>query len=146
MRPCVLKYMVAHALAALLFFGVIDAELAHDPLVRSEWWKLLKDAHYGHVQTEEAMFVVRAPDGQLSFVRWTSSHLPRHAHWNAPLPWGVIAIVHTHPNWMPRPSLNDIRTAVRSNLPVYVVTRTRITKTAHGETNLMWKGEWGMEE
>jgi proteasome lid subunit RPN8/RPN11 len=134
--------MVAQVLAALMYFGVMQGELAHDPFVRSEWWKLLKEAHYGHAQTEEAMFVVRAADGHLVFLRWASSHVPLHAHWSEPLPFGAIAIVHTHPNGMPRPSLNDIRTALRCNLPVYVLTRTRIMKTARGITSLVWNGAW----
>jgi hypothetical protein len=141
-----LRFMVAQCLAALLFLGVIHEEVAHDPLVRDELWKLLKDAHYGHADMEEAMFIVRGANGVLSFVRWKPAHVARQAKWNAPMPHGAIAIAHTHPNSMPRPSLNDIRTALRSNLPVYVVTRTRITKTAHGETSLVWKGEWRLGE
>ena len=142
MHFCVITYMVAHGLFALLYLGMIHGELAHDPLVRDALWQLLEDAHYGYVKTEEAMFIIRGADGRLSFVRWASTHIPQHAEWNAPLPAGVVAIAHTHPNSMPRPSLNDIRTAMRSNLPVYVVTRTRITKTAGGEIEVVSKGDW----
>jgi hypothetical protein len=138
--------MLAHCVAALLYLGLIHSpiqgELAHDPLVRDELWKLLEDAHYGFAETEQAMFIIRGSDGRFSFVRWTSTGIPHHAQWTAPIPLGVVAIVHTHPNWMPRPSLTDIRTALRSNLPVYVVTRTRITKTIGGETSLVLKGDW----
>lgn len=134
--------MVAHCLAALLYLGVMQGELAHHPQVRDALWKLLQDAHYGYAQTEEAMFIIQDLNGGLTFVRWASMGIPRHAQWNAPLPFGVIAIVHTHPNDLPRPSLNDIQTAQRNNLPVYVVTRTKITKTAGGDTNVVLRGDW----
>ncbi|HEX6097842.1 MAG TPA: Mov34/MPN/PAD-1 family protein [Thermoanaerobaculia bacterium] len=134
--------MVAHCVAALLYLGVIHGELAHDPMVRDALWKLLADAHYGYSAREEAMFIIRGADGQLSFLRWERTGIPHHAHWNAPLPAGTVAIVHTHPNTMPRPSRMDEQTAVRNNLPVYVVTRTKIMKTSHGQTDVVLKGEW----
>ena len=144
-QPSVVTYMVAHSVAALLYLSivtVVHAELAHDPTVRHALWKLLQDAHYGFAQTEEAMFIVRGADGTISFVRWDPMGVPRHAQWNAPLPLGVVAIVHTHPNSMPRPSTTDILTAQRSELPVYVVTRTKIMNTSGGETNVVLRGDW----
>ena len=142
-RLSVVTYMVAHCVAALLYLSVIHSELAHDPTVRGALWKLLEDAHYGHAEMEQAMFIVRGADGVLSFVRWHPTGASHLAQWNAPVPPGTIAIAHTHPNSLPRPSTNDIRTAVASKLPIYVVTRTRITKTSDGETNVIVKGEWG---
>ncbi len=44
------------------------------------------------------------------------------SRWAEPLPNGVVAIVHTHPNWERLPSTIDIRTSQRIHLPVYVVT------------------------
>ena len=134
--------MVTQCLVALLYLGVVHGELAHDPIVRDALRKLLEDAHYGFAETEEAMFIVRGEDGRLSFVRWESLRVRHHAQWNGPLPPGIVAIVHTHPNSMPRPSLTDVRTAQRSNVPVYVLTRTRIAKTIGGETSVVTKGEW----
>jgi proteasome lid subunit RPN8/RPN11 len=135
--------MVAHCVAALLLLSVIHSDLAHDPTVRGALWKLLEDAHYGHAEMEEAMFIVRGTDGVLSFVRWHPTGAAHQAQWNAAVPQGTIAIAHTHPNTLPRPSTNDIRTAMQANLPVYVVTRTKITKTSGGETSVVLKGEWG---
>jgi proteasome lid subunit RPN8/RPN11 len=134
--------MVAQCLAALLYLGVFQAELAHDPIVRAALWDLLADARYGLAETEEAMFVVRGDDGTLAFVRWSSTHTLHQAQWSEPLPRGVIAIVHTHPNRSPRPSLGDIRTAMQSNIPIYVVTRTKITKTFGGSTMQVASGDW----
>ncbi len=134
--------MNAHWIAALLYLGWIHGELAHDPLVRSRFWDLLAEARYGFAETEEAMFIVHNDDGSLSFVRWTSMHVPHHAQWTAPIPRGAVAIVHTHPNSMPRPSLQDVQTSLRSNLPVYVITRNRIMKTLNGAVFDIAKGDW----
>ncbi len=134
--------MIAHCVVALLYFGVLHEELAHDPAVRDELWKLLAAAQYGYAEREEAMFIVRADDGSLSFVRWESKGVPHQSQWHAPIPRGAVAIAHTHPNWIPRPSSTDVETALRSNLPVYVVTRMRIMKTFGGETSQVAKGEW----
>jgi len=134
--------MAAQFLAALLYLGTMQGELALDPRVRAQWWEMLVAARYGFAETEEAMFVVRNGDGSLSFIRWISSSILREAQWNAPLPPGVIAIAHTHPNRAPRPSLADIRTALRLKLPIYVITRTRIMKTTDGQTMAVMKGDW----
>jgi hypothetical protein len=137
--------MTAQSLAALLLLTVIRPDLAYDPTVRGALWTLLKDAHYGFAASEEAMFIVRDGAGVLSFVRWMATGSPRHAEWSGPVPAGVIAIVHTHPNAMPRPSAADVHTSLRTRLPVYVVTRERVTKTAAGATTVLWKGAWGAD-
>ena len=69
-------------------------------------------------------------------------HTLHRAQWSEALPRGVIAIVHTHPNRSPRPSLGDIRTALHSNIPIYVVTRTKIMKTFGGNTMQVVSGDW----
>lgn len=134
--------MVAQFIAALLYLGVTHGELAHDPFVREAAWKLLEDAHYGFAATEEAMFVIRGADGQLTFLRWNGTGIAHHAQWNGAMPAGVIAIVHTHPNTTPRPSHTDVRTAIESQVPVYVVTRSRVTKTFGGTVSIVAKGNW----
>ena len=122
-----------YALLLLALFPMFD-ELAHVPDVRDAFWRLMVDARYGFAETEEAMFIVRDRDGRLSFVRWSSLHMPHQARWTARLPRGVVAIAHTHPNWMPEPSRTDIGTAISTKLAVYVITRTRVMKTSGGAT------------
>lgn len=138
--------MVAQSLAALLYLGVMQGmmqgELAHDPFVRGALWEMLADARYGFAEMEEAMFIIRNPDGTFSFLRWDPSRVPHQAQWSAPIPAGVVAIAHTHPNAMPRPSRMDFHTAMQSKIPVYVVTRTRITKTSGSEEWTVLKGNW----
>lgn len=134
--------MNAYWLVTVLYLGWFQGEITNDPRVRSALWELLADASYGFAETEEAMFVVRNDDGSLSFVRWESMQVRNHARWNAPIPRGAIAIVHTHPNATPHPSLQDMQTALRNQLPVYVVTRKRIMKTVDGVVLDVVKGDW----
>jgi proteasome lid subunit RPN8/RPN11 len=134
--------MYAHIFTTLLYLGAMEGDLAHDPVVRKALWQLMEESRYGFSETEEAMFIVRGRDGRFSFVRWTSLHLPHHARWTAAVPRGVVAIAHTHPNWKPNPSAIDVRTATRTNLAVYVVTRTRITKASAVDVRTIVRGEW----
>ena len=117
-------------------------ELAHDERVRRFCWELMQQTRYGFSETEEAAFVVVERTGRLSFVRWSSAEVPHQARWRGAFPKGTVAIVHTHPNWIPKPSDIDARTARRSKVPVYVVTRHRITKTTGDEPAIVVKGDW----
>lgn len=117
-------------------------EVADDPEVLPALWRMLGDAGLGFRHMEEAAFIVRKADGRLIVVRWPDSGEPDTARWDGPLPKSVVAIVHTHPNWEPLPSKIDIRTAQRSHLPVYVVTRTEISKTLGGSPQIVLNGDW----
>jgi hypothetical protein len=117
-------------------------DLAADPSVRAGFWKLVTESRYGFARTEEAMFVVRGAGGAVTFVRWPDSGLHHQARWIGPFPPGTIAIVHTHPNWVPEPSAIDTRLAERIGIPVYVVTRTRISRTAGGVNETLVSSDW----
>jgi proteasome lid subunit RPN8/RPN11 len=75
---------------------------------------------------EQAAFVVRKPDGELSMIDWPSGHFFRRASWSGPVPPGTIAIIHTHPIRMPLPSQIDRMEATRTGLPIYAVTRVSL--------------------
>lgn len=130
--------MIAPVLSAFLLLS----ELAYDPEVRKAMWQLMEETRYGFEENEEAMFIVRGPDGRLSFVRWTSLGVPLKARWTGAVPPGTIAIVHTHPNSRPRPSEVDAATARRLGLPVYVLTHARITRTLGGDSATLVRGDW----
>jgi proteasome lid subunit RPN8/RPN11 len=130
--------MITPICAAMLLLG----DLAQEHDVRVAMWQLMTETRYGFARREEAVFIVRGAEGELSFVRWPSPELPQQARWVGALPRGAVAIAHTHRNWIPEPSDTDIHTARRSGLPVYVVTRTRITRTDGRETRTVVAGEW----
>ena len=134
--------MFAHLLTTVLYVGSMQNDLAQDPTVRAALWQLMEQTRYGFAETEEALFIVRERDGRLSFVRWTASETPHQSRWSGAKPRGVVAIAHTHPNWLPQPSRTDVRTAARNHLAVYVVTRMRIVKTTGNETQEVVEGDW----
>ena len=128
-------------LMTILIAAGAPADVAHHDAVREFFWELMTMTRYGFAETEEAAFIV-VSNGQLSFVRWSSAELPHQARWQGPFPKGTIAIVHTHPNWIPSPSSVDVRTAERSRVPVYVITRHRISKTKGGKSEVVFEGDW----
>ena len=127
--------------AALYLLTTVAGDAVHDADVRQAMWTLMERTRYGFAETEEAMFIVRS-DGRYRCMRWAPTQLPHQARWTGPIPHGVVAIVHTHPNWEPRPSRTDARTARRTRIAVYVVTRTRIVKTDGEEVSTVVSGDW----
>jgi proteasome lid subunit RPN8/RPN11 len=121
----------------LLLFAVrVHATPANRPLddgLREAFRPLLRDTRGGCSRTEVAGFVVRLPSGTYAIVRWPEAEVTDEARWDGPWPPGTVAIVHTHPNWMPAPSRVDRATAAQRHVPVYVLTRSSITRTAGGE-------------
>ena len=120
----------------------IESEVASDPRVRQYLWGLLRDAFYGHAIFEEAAFVVRNAHGQLGIVRWPSAGIPHQSRWRGSFPKGTVAIAHTHPNGFPEPSRADKRTAQTGRVPVYVLTRMKITKTTGEASITIVRGDW----
>ena len=124
--------------------GVVAApEFATNPAVVPLLWKMFGDAGFGHRHTEVAAFVVGDSGGRLMLVRWPAAGEPDTAWWSGPTPSGIVAIVHTHPNWNPLPSNLDRPTATSSRVPVYVLTRTEISRTTGGSAEIVLRGEWG---
>jgi proteasome lid subunit RPN8/RPN11 len=110
----------------VLTFTAVDL---HDPAVHGILAELLRSARYGSASTEEAAFLIRDSRGATFFLR-------------GPLPAGTVAIVHTHPNWLPQPSKLDALVARQTSVPVYVVTLTRISRTEGGKPMLVASGDW----
>ena len=132
--------MMLNVIAAfVLTFTAIDL---HDPAVRGVLTELLRNARYGCVNTEEAAFLIRDAHGATFFLRWRADGELNRATWRGPIPAGTVAIVHTHPNWLPMPSNIDARVARETSLPVYVVTLTRIARTDGGKPLLVARGDW----
>jgi len=112
------------------------AEPAVDERLREPFRDLLREARGGSSRTEAAGFVVRLPSGRYVIVRWPEAELPDEARWEGPWPPGTVAIVHTHPNWMPEPSRIDRATAAKWHVDVYVVTSSGVARTAGAEAEI----------
>jgi hypothetical protein len=136
--------MVNQSLVLLLLASLGSFDVAHEAEARGIFARLLAEGHYGSSHIERAAFLVRDRHGRISAIDWPASAGADSAEWEGAFPPGVVAIVHTHPNWLPRPSKIDAATARRSRVPVYVVTRTEIWKTT-GEASAAIAGEWSAE-
>jgi hypothetical protein len=121
--------------------SVIGGDVLADRSARVELWILLSKAQWGFSHEEQASFIVRTPAGKLTFVRWPApqeANIQRYCG----IPRGTVAIAHTHPNWLPMPSAIDRGTAMTAHVPVYVVTRSKITLTDGRHTRVVVDGEW----
>jgi hypothetical protein len=106
-------------------------------------WELLRTAGYGHSAREHSAFLVARANGDLQLVRWAGEATSMSATYRGAIPAGTVAIVHTHPKSLPNPSYGDVALARKLNLPVYVLTRTSITRTSGGKTTeLVAVGDW----
>ena len=131
--------MLSVVTTLLLTFTRIDL---HDPAIHGVFAALLTSARYGCSNEEQAAFIIRNASGTTFFLHWRTSGQLNRAEWDGPIPVGTVAIVHTHPNWLPLPSNLDTRLARRTSLPVYVITRTRITRSDGGEPTVVAAGDW----
>lgn len=104
--------------------------------------ELLKLAGYGYSPYERAAFVVLDSSGRARFVLWPLQHRFCEATYDGVTPVNAVAIIHTHPNVSPLPSNDDARLARRIHLPVYVLTRTMITRTNGREMEILRTGDW----
>src|SRR5262245_1366006 len=83
---------------------------------------------------ERAAFVILDTSGSPRLIEWPRTHRFRSMVWKGPLPANVVGIVHTHPQHMPLPSDDDVKTAMRLKMPVVALTpRSLCTATASGE-------------
>jgi hypothetical protein len=105
-------------------------------------WDLLRGAQYGRSTTEHSAFLVSDAKGELQLVKWPGQATSLSATYRGIIPAGTVAIVHTHPNALPNPSRGDAALARKLNLPVYVLTRTSITRTSGGRMELIAVGDW----
>jgi len=103
-----------------------DVSLMRDPVVAAFCASLLRKSE-SERHREQGAFIVRTRDGLLYFVVWPPSEERDTLRWQGRFPEGTIAIVHTHPPWIPRPSKRDVVVAQRSRVPVFVITREGIT-------------------
>jgi hypothetical protein len=118
------------------------SEVMRDPSVLRQAWDLLRSAQYGNTEREHAAFVVLDSDGQYRFVPWPWGAEYLKATYQGTIPDGTVAVVHTHPNRQPFPSVEDTLLAERMRIPVYVLTRHMVSSTRQGERQVDFSGDW----
>ncbi|MGZ5446290.1 MAG: Mov34/MPN/PAD-1 family protein [Thermoanaerobaculia bacterium] len=86
------------------------------------WYdQLLAEGGYGRFERERAAFLIREADGTLTLEPWMHGDF-RHASFRGAIPSRTIAILHTHPANLPRPSARDRAEARRLGIAVVVIT------------------------
>jgi hypothetical protein len=95
------------------------------------------------VDGEWAAFIVRSADGSYDFISWPNTGERYAATWHGPIPSGTLAIAHTHPVTMPQPSRNDVKIAMRLNLPFVIISRTHVfVVDSTGKTRVLASDGW----
>jgi hypothetical protein len=134
--------IAVEAAAACSALPQLNGEIAANPTALRIFWGLLERSRYGFSHMEEVAFIVRGANGSVSAVPWPEAGERDMGRWAGAFPANTVAIVHTHPNWMPMPSNIDAHTATHTHLQVYVITRARITKTDGQSTTTLVAGDW----
>lgn len=121
MRWTDLLWMVA---AASLFFPVVSAMASNIETLAVQLLRYNANPERG----ERAAFVVLGAGGEMELVHWPPPRpdVRRSVNWNGRMPSGVVAVIHTHPSDVPRPSRQDLAEARRLSMPFYVVSRTSL--------------------
>jgi proteasome lid subunit RPN8/RPN11 len=127
--------------ALVIALAGFSADLTDDPLVR-DFCRVLLEKAESERHREQGAFVVRTEEGLLYFVTWPPGDDKDHLRWQGQFPRGTVAIVHTHPSWVRNPSKPDIRAARRAQIPVYVITKSQISKTTGEEPVVVVEGDW----
>lgn len=76
---------------------------------------------------EVAAFLVRNDDGTFRAERWPHRKSSNSQTFRGTIPPGTVAIIHTHPLYETGLSAKDCAEAQRVHLPIYVLTRWRIS-------------------
>ncbi|HEX7677088.1 MAG TPA: hypothetical protein VF713_03115 [Thermoanaerobaculia bacterium] len=119
--------------------AIASSELVANPIVLAFCRTLIRKAAVERY-AEQGAFVVRT-QGILYFVVWPPGAEKDMLRWYGRFPDGTIAIVHTHPPWIPQASNLDLNAARGAHIPVYVLTPFRISKTAGGPSEVVIEGD-----
>jgi hypothetical protein len=102
------------------------AMLLEDPRVLALFGDLFRLALLGSQDLERAAFLT-IENGRFACRLWPSSRDFRRESFQGVIPAGTVAIVHTHPNRMPKASRQDRETAKQTGLPLFTLTWANIT-------------------
>jgi len=96
-------------------------DVADDRCLMNAFVQLLERGEGVVGRLEAAAFLVREGDGSWTMIPWPRNEFSRRETFRGVIPQGTVAIAHTHPPQMERPSRRDLAEATRLGLPIYVV-------------------------
>lgn len=114
------------AVALTIAYPLNEKTLAR-PDVTACFDRLLSRAYYGRTNYERAAFLLLSEDKTISCRDWPPTFAFRAAQWSNAVPDGTIAIVHTHPASIRRPSTADLDAAAAVGVPIIVLTPSWIS-------------------
>ena len=94
--------------------------LAEDPVVHDCFADILRRG-LTRQEAESAAWVVLKVDHYECIV-WNSTGYRSEVTFQGEMPFGVVAVVHSHPPSLPKASLKDLETARQLNVPIFAVT------------------------
>lgn len=94
--------------------------LAEDPVVHDCFANILRRG-LGRHEVESAAWVVLKFD-HYECIAWSSTGYRSEVTFHGEMPIGVVAVVHSHPPSVPKPSLKDLETARQLSVPIFAVT------------------------
>ena len=94
--------------------------LAEDPVVHDCFANILRRG-LTRQEAESAAWVVLKFDHYECIV-WNSTGDRSEVTFRGEMPFGVVAVVHSHPPSLPKASLKDLETARQLNVPIFAVT------------------------
>jgi proteasome lid subunit RPN8/RPN11 len=129
--------LAAAAVVLLPFvaYPVTPRLLQDDAVVRC-FTSLLADAGGGWRDDERGAFLIRE-GGRFRCQKWPAHFGFHRADWHGRIPDGAVAIVHTHPRALPRPSARDAALAQRLAAPVIVITPQAVTAVLPEEPEMV---------
>src|SRR5205823_4629755 len=121
---CITKPIPQHLDWPIVAYPLTEATLNRADVIAA-FDDLLRKAAYGHLGEERAGFLVLDGDRFL-LVPWPPSHKFHADEWKGKIPYGTVAVVHTHPPGQPLPSTHDRTEAERVGIPILVITPTSV--------------------
>ncbi|PYQ27770.1 MAG: hypothetical protein DMF57_18125 [Acidobacteria bacterium] len=94
--------------------------LAEDPVVHDCFANILLRG-LARQEAESAAWVVLKVDHYECIV-WNSTGYRAEVTFHGEMPFGVVAVVHSHPPSLPKASQKDLETARQLNVPIFAVT------------------------
>jgi hypothetical protein len=98
---------------------------------------LFRRAMMGSLDIERAAFLT-FENGRFACLLWPASGDFRRESFEGAIPVGTVAIVHTHPNRIPKASPQDKATAKQTGLPLFTLTFANITMVDPGSGIESW--------
>ena len=127
MRRSLLLIVVLNFALPAVAESWLDEALLEADGVNGFFSELVAAGGFGRFPYERAGFLILMPDGSYRGEVWPFNATMRKASFTGTRPAGTVAIAHTHPLGLPRPSTQDVLLAGQLGIPIVILTPRSIT-------------------